>query len=800
MRWLAVGVCLAIGCVTPASRTCESGRVCAGSTVCDEVHGLCVLPDQLTSCGGRDEGGACSVSSGAPGTCVDGVCLPPLCGDGIARAPEECDGADLRSTASVDESRCESHGYYSGGTVTCAPDCTYDTSACTGICGDGVLQAGEEVCDGDALGAVTDCRQLGYYNPGTVTCNALCRYDDDQCTGSCGDGVRDPVELCDGSPPAQGCLAFGYDAGYLDCIAGSCVPAFSGCHLIGWKPVASGVASDILEITSGGSGEGYAAAGPGEVLSYAQGVWKLQPLPVTGEVVSSVYSPAPGHVWAMGDGHLFELAGGVWTTVTDFVVNGFGLSPKVLGTSASDVYAFVASVTYHFDGTAWTALPLAPVLPKSVWTSGPSDYWAITATGKLSHGSLNTWVTVVPPILAITQVWGSGATVFVAGATGGKVKVARWDGVTWSVDDVTAELTFVTDLVLGGRSPTDAYLAGRDNGQVLRFDGTHWTRTVSIPNLVYSLGTIGGTMIAGSSLGQLYDESLSSAVSIAGLVPDHDGTSAVWASGCADVFVAASTRASSDGAAIMHFDGASWTTELSASSFAILDLAGTSDGAVYAATTDGSVLARSGTAWTPAVAGDGIIMRGVWAAPGGFVVAVGNAGETRRSTGGTWTTDSVIGFEALSAVTGRSPTDVFATGWKGSSGEIAHFDGTSWTKEVIPSGIAALRAIWTAPSGEVFAAGDNGAIVELVGGVWTLMETGTGLGFLAIHGTTASDVFAVADNANLFHFNGAAWEPVRSLGGMYLRDVWSSPSCTYFVGGDQVARNEAIRLLRRESW
>jgi hypothetical protein len=73
-----------------------------------------------------------------------------VCGDDRARAGEACDGMDLGGET------CTSQGFAGGGTLACASDCTFDTSACdagggdtggSAVCGDGMAEGIEE-CDG----------------------------------------------------------------------------------------------------------------------------------------------------------------------------------------------------------------------------------------------------------------------------------------------------------------------------------------------------------------------------------------------------------------------------------------------------------------------------------------------------------------------------------------------------------------------------------------------------------------------------------------------------------------------------
>src|SRR5689334_92902 len=94
MRTLWILIALA-GCAHTAAVDCGDGRTCPASTVCDEIHALCVPPAALTACAGLADGAPCSVTS-LDGNCRDDVCITAVCGDGIASETEQCDGADLK--------------------------------------------------------------------------------------------------------------------------------------------------------------------------------------------------------------------------------------------------------------------------------------------------------------------------------------------------------------------------------------------------------------------------------------------------------------------------------------------------------------------------------------------------------------------------------------------------------------------------------------------------------------------------------------------------------------------------------
>ncbi len=116
-----------------------------------------------------------------------------LCGDEQRNGEEECDGVDLGGAS------CLSLGYH-GGELACTDDCKRDLSSCLsyGRCGDGEIQVGEELCDGENLGSET-CQTQGYYS-GELLCSFDCKVlEDVYCDGFCGDAIRDEEygEACD---------------------------------------------------------------------------------------------------------------------------------------------------------------------------------------------------------------------------------------------------------------------------------------------------------------------------------------------------------------------------------------------------------------------------------------------------------------------------------------------------------------------------------------------------------------------------------------------------------------------------
>ena len=88
---------------------------------------------------------------------------PAICGDGVAQGGEECDQDDLS------EKTCDGLGF-AGGTLSCKPDCTFDTSACAPLdvptTGE-VPTTGGDPSSGDSSGPAPDSATAGDGGVGT---------------------------------------------------------------------------------------------------------------------------------------------------------------------------------------------------------------------------------------------------------------------------------------------------------------------------------------------------------------------------------------------------------------------------------------------------------------------------------------------------------------------------------------------------------------------------------------------------------------------------------------------------------
>ena len=118
-------------------------------------------------------------------------------------------------------------------------------------CGDGQVD-GDEACD-IALAATAECAPLGF-EPGQVPCDASCQWAYDQCTplATCGNGMLDTTELCDGAQIAADldCSDYGRTSGTLAC-GSACQIDASGCYTCGDGTLQGPEGCDDHDLTSG---------------------------------------------------------------------------------------------------------------------------------------------------------------------------------------------------------------------------------------------------------------------------------------------------------------------------------------------------------------------------------------------------------------------------------------------------------------------------------------------------------------------------------------------------------------------
>ncbi|MEZ4460122.1 MAG: CAP domain-containing protein [bacterium] len=157
--------------------------------------------------------------------------IAPFCGDGEVNGQEDCENT-------VDTT-CEALGF-DGGTLACGSTCRFDTTGCTRVsCGNGLIDDGED-CEGTMVSS--SCEEQGF-DGGTLGCQSNCSFDETACF-RCGDGNLDSGEACDGAALAgASCGSLGFDGGNLSCLA-TCEFNTTACFSCGDGAVNAGESCD----------------------------------------------------------------------------------------------------------------------------------------------------------------------------------------------------------------------------------------------------------------------------------------------------------------------------------------------------------------------------------------------------------------------------------------------------------------------------------------------------------------------------------------------------------------------------
>ena len=285
----AVLLCLICSCIRPNVLQCGD-QICPSNNVCI-ADSVCATPEQIADCTGLADNATCHSEIGGDGYCSHGVCTPNVCGDGQITGVEPCDGSQVALT-------CADFGYYTG-TTSCSEFCTVDRSACSGRCGDGVIDS-------------------------------------------------DQGEDCDGSPPSSDCTDLGFDFGALTCATTCTADTAHSCSRFGWKKL-GGI--DFMRPVVGDAGM-YAVID--------QGVLEVHAATVSTHAGAFVALDArAGDVIAATTSTVDRYHAGVWTTLA---TPALAADQAIIETTlATDGTAFILAngattgcSIGAFDGTAWT--------------------------------------------------------------------------------------------------------------------------------------------------------------------------------------------------------------------------------------------------------------------------------------------------------------------------------------------------------------------------------------------------------------------------------------------------------------
>lgn len=736
-----VGLAVGASCVQSNSTACGSGRVCPPDRVCDEVHDGCVLPAQLTACNGATEGDACEISAPGDGTCHDGVCLLPDCGNGIREGAEDCDGTDL------------------------------------GMAADGRL---------------IDCTDYGYHEPQPLSCRSDCLLDLTVCAGTrCGDDLVNGPEICDGAPPTESCVAFGYDRGVLGCTT-ACAPDFSGCDTMGWQLSSFPDAFIIKGIWGTAPDNLYALAGT-DMYRFDGTEWTVAHQ--GGTVKNAIWGRSATELYVAGSGERIYRWDG--TALQPMTAGGGTIWNGLWGPPTGSVFAVgEGGQIRRFDGTNWltessgTASELYAVAGTS-----DSDVFAVGAQGVIVHrGATGTWAPMTSNVPTTVRLSGVVAlapnNVFAAGgnqSAGGEGTIIHYDGITWTA--MPLPTTEALTAIWGADG--HAVAVARDNGVILWFDGVRWLQMASpLETELQSVFGISSENVYAGSIERLLHWrgtpfwSPQQVPTIAGLSLED-----VWA---ADGGLAVAVGSSSSFGKILRTDGFRWTDVSPSTMPAFYGVSGTSASELYAV--GNGVIRRSTDGAAATWGGDltaSFIALGVAGVAGGPIVAAGYVTNTavlrRRVAASNWQTETVPALARFNDIVATSATDF----WVATSvAKVLHYTGSTWDQVVLPDGPTSVASVWASSPSDVYAAGAAGRIAHFNGTSWSTQQVGGPDVFNEIDGDSSDHVLACGANGKLWRWNGTSWSVFNAQTAATFRSVAVLPDRTFVVGDDG-----SIRLL-----
>jgi hypothetical protein len=264
-------------------------------------------------------------------------------------------------------------------------------------------------------------------------------------------------------------------------------------------------------------------------------------------------------------------------------------------------------------------------------------------------------------------------------------------------------------------------------------------------------------------------------------------TASLWGSGVDDVWAVGGSGS------IRHWDGSTWTPVASGTSSDLTGVSGHGAADVWAVGPAGTVVNWNGASWGSVAEGSIGPLSAVWGRAPDDVWT----GGPLHWNGRAWTAPSDdSNIEAL-AFCGFSPGDVWAVGQDlvagNGTGTIAHWDGASWTVEGI-AGVSApnatvlgpseMRAVWCHSPSDVWAVGKitalTGPLVDTIarwdGSSWSPVDNPTAEPLTGIWGTDGNDIWAAGDQGALVHWDGSSWTPIQSATVADLGAVWGSGS------------------------
>jgi hypothetical protein len=96
-----------------------------------------------------------------------------------------------------------------------------------------------------------------------------------------------------------------------------------------------------------------------------------------------------------------------------------------------------------------------------------------------------------------------------------------------------------------------------------------------------------------------------------------------------------------------------------------------------------------------------------------------------------------------------------------------------------------LRGVWGSSDHDVWAVGDEGAIVHFDGQAWSHSKSGTLENLTGVHGVTPNEIWVSGEKGAILQWNGSSWIQASEAKGLTLLSIWASgPKDVWAAGMD----------------
>lgn len=370
----------------------------------------------------------------------------------------------------------------------------------------------------------------------------------------------------------------------------------------------------------------------------------------------------------------------------------------------------------------------------------------------------------------------------------------RYPGPDWELEGAQSKATSNTLTAIWVVDADDAWAVG-DGGVTLHYDGDQWESVdnptgadlrdvwASDSNDVWAVGT-GGEILH-------YDGNDWASLD----TPADEDLYGLWGSGPDDIWVVGADVVSlQETGGIFHYDGQNWTAVDNPADHPLLSVWGSGPDDIWAVEGDGGeeVIHFDGQQWEVAAVPEGYDWHDVWGTAADDIWMVADSGTIMHYDGASWSEfgeGDGVPYNATARIWGTSSSDLWVTGfnvsWSDHYDDFYHYDGSDWDYfDGVPVP-ERLNAVMGAAPDDLWAVGEDGAILHFDGSLWRWNDGLTPLDLEVVWGRAADDVWALGEDAQIFHYDGDQWDIVANPFDDELHGIWASAADdVWVVGGD----------------